>query len=103
MDQSGARRVVQDADSFADVERSLRVQQIMQLSQERRDGLMIDLVYELRSDLIELRGEVNDIKNDRDEERSGTTLPPGVHAIGHMLTLAAASVVGLFGQSWMNR
>lgn len=99
MDGRGAARVVQDADSFADVERALRVEQIMDLSQERRDGLMIDLVYELRDAVSELRDDVSAIKRERSQSR----IPTSVHALGHVVTLTIASAVGLLAQPWANR
>jgi hypothetical protein len=78
LNESDARVLVQQADSFSEVDRSVRVSAIMALPVDRRIALLADLIYELRDEgratqaqLHELAAELRVDASKRDASRLG--------------------------------
>ena len=96
MDEQGAQQVVHNVKSFDGLDDAVRVERIMSLGPEEREATMVHL-------LLDLHNKVERHEREHDEAAHRPYIPPGVHAVGHLLTAAVTAVVTIFAPQQIGR
>lgn len=96
MDEQGALQVVHNVKDLDGLDDDVRVARIMGFEPDAREATMVHLILDLHS-------KFERHEREHQEAAHRPYIPPGVQAMGHLLTAAVAAAIAIFAPQQIGR